>query len=304
MTENASSGGPKPELHSWFDTWKTCTQDVLSQVSGQPNTFEAIFAPFAAHDSDLRYTVVTSGSVQGEMAVCLSTASALRLACKFLGEPDPSADKTDERLTDENREALEELLRQIAGLAATSVAPIVGGQVQFQLSGGEAPWSRNCDQVATLRTRDEAGVEIALEIRLSPALVSALESRAQGAGKSAATSASAPTPALPMTAPTPSLENGLGVDPVSSNDPRGGDYDRLLGVELGVKLRFGIKSMLLRDVLALSSGLVVELDNKLNSPVDLLLDGRIIARGDVVVIDGKYGLRITNVVDRRPSTHG
>jgi flagellar motor switch protein FliN/FliY len=55
--------------------------------------------------------------------------------------------------------------------------------------------------------------------------------------------------------------------------------------------------MLLRDVLALSSGLVVELDNPLNSPVDLLLDGRIIARGEVVIIDGKYGLRVMDVAE-------
>lgn len=60
--------------------------------------------------------------------------------------------------------------------------------------------------------------------------------------------------------------------------------------------------MLLRDVLALSSGLVVELDNALNSPVDLLLDGRIIARGDVVIVDGKYGLRVTDVIDPAPPT--
>jgi flagellar motor switch protein FliN/FliY len=59
--------------------------------------------------------------------------------------------------------------------------------------------------------------------------------------------------------------------------------------------------MLLRDVLALSSGLVVELDNPLNSPVDLLLDGRVIARGDVVVIDGNYGLRVSEVVEPSPT---
>ncbi|MGB0040750.1 MAG: FliM/FliN family flagellar motor switch protein, partial [Terriglobales bacterium] len=74
-------------------------------------------------------------------------------------------------------------------------------------------------------------------------------------------------------------------------------YQRLFDVGLGVKLRFGTRRMLLRDVLALSSGLVVELDNALESPVDLLLDGRIIARGEVVVIDGKYGLRVTEVVN-------
>ena len=64
-----------------------------------------------------------------------------------------------------------------------------------------------------------------------------------------------------------------------------------------MKLRFGTRRMLLRDVLGLSAGLVVELDNQLNSAVDLLLDGRVIARGDVVVMDGKYGLRVTEVVD-------
>jgi flagellar motor switch/type III secretory pathway protein FliN len=54
-------------------------------------------------------------------------------------------------------------------------------------------------------------------------------------------------------------------------------------VVLDVKLRFGSRRMLLRDVLALSAGVVVELDNNLNSPVDLLLDGRLVAQGEVVV---------------------
>ena len=70
-----------------------------------------------------------------------------------------------------------------------------------------------------------------------------------------------------------------------------------MDVGLDVKLRFGKRRMLLRDVLALSAGVVVELDNTLHSPVDLLLDGRLIAQGEVVIVDGKYGLRITDVVD-------
>jgi len=60
---------------------------------------------------------------------------------------------------------------------------------------------------------------------------------------------------------------------------------RLRDVVLDVKLRFGSRRMLLRDVLALSAGVVVELDNNLNSPVDLLLDGRVVAQGEVVVVD-------------------
>ena len=55
--------------------------------------------------------------------------------------------------------------------------------------------------------------------------------------------------------------------------------------------------MLLRDVLALNAGVVVELDNHVSSPVELLLDGRVVAHGQVVVVDGKYGLRVTDVID-------
>jgi len=73
-----------------------------------------------------------------------------------------------------------------------------------------------------------------------------------------------------------------------------------MDVGLDVKLRFGTRRMLLRDVIALSAGVVVELDNALHSPVDLLLDGRLIAQGEVVIVDGKYGLRITDVVDSAP----
>jgi flagellar motor switch protein FliN len=295
MTNDAALSTLKHELRTWFDAWKTCIQDVLSQVSGQPNTFETVFEPLPSAESDPCYTLVATGSVQGEMAVRFSVSSGLRLACKFLGEPEPAADKSAEVITDEKREALEELLRQIGGLAATSVAGISGGQVQFRLSRGEAPWSAKCDHVATLRTRDDAGTEIALEIRISPALVTALELRASIADKSSITSPH--TPQAASAAPSSSREQQPLINPVSSLDPPAAGYGRLLGVELEVKLRFGTRSMLLRDVLALSSGLVVELDNELNSPVDLLLDGRVIARGDVVVIDGKYGLRVTDVLD-------
>lgn len=87
---------------------------------------------------------------------------------------------------------------------------------------------------------------------------------------------------------------------MSSTLPPPSSYSRLMDVGLDVKLRFGARRMLLRDVLALGPGVVVELENALYSPVDLLLDGRLIAQGDVVVVDGKYGLRITNVADPAP----
>jgi flagellar motor switch protein FliN/FliY len=76
-----------------------------------------------------------------------------------------------------------------------------------------------------------------------------------------------------------------------------------MDVGLEVKLRFGTRQMALREVLALSAGIVIELDNALHSPVDLLLDGRLVAQGEVVVVDGKYGLRVTEVVNPQPATY-
>ena len=54
--------------------------------------------------------------------------------------------------------------------------------------------------------------------------------------------------------------------------------------------------MLLRDILELDEGSVVELDRQVQESVELLLDGKLIARGEVVVVDGNYGLRIQEMV--------
>ena len=69
-----------------------------------------------------------------------------------------------------------------------------------------------------------------------------------------------------------------------------------MNVELDVTLRFGGRRMLLREILELNSGAVVELDRQVQEPADLLLDGRLIARGEVVVVDGNYGLRILQIL--------
>ncbi len=72
--------------------------------------------------------------------------------------------------------------------------------------------------------------------------------------------------------------------------------DRVIDVPLAVTLRFGQRHLTLREVLALNSGSLVELDRQVEEPVDLVLGDRLIARGEVVIVDGNYGLRVTEVV--------
>jgi flagellar motor switch protein FliN/FliY len=79
-----------------------------------------------------------------------------------------------------------------------------------------------------------------------------------------------------------------------------GTLDRLMDVQLAMTLRFGSKRLLLREVLELSPGSVVELDRRIQEPVELLLDGKLVARGEVVVIEGNYGLRVTDIANREP----
>ena len=69
----------------------------------------------------------------------------------------------------------------------------------------------------------------------------------------------------------------------------------VMDVELNVSLRFGQRQLPLREVLELASGSVIELDRKVDDPVELLLDGKVIARGEAVIVDGNYGLRVTEV---------
>lgn len=69
----------------------------------------------------------------------------------------------------------------------------------------------------------------------------------------------------------------------------------LMDVELDVTLRFGQRHLTLREVLDLASGSVIELDRQVEEPVELILDGKVIARGEAVVIDGNYGFRVTEV---------
>ena len=256
-----------PQLQAWLEAWKTCAQNVLSQVSAQTIAFEIASEPLPVVDSDLWYTVVAGGAVRGEMSLRFPSTSATRLAQKFLGETEPA-----QGITVEHKEALEELLRQIAGLAATALAPAAGGEVQFHVAADSAPsWSSA--STTCFRAPGEAGETATFEIQISSTLSSALQPRVDQApaGKPA---------------------------PASSSSAK---YGRLLDVGLDVKLRFGTRRMLLRDVLALSAGLVVELDSQLHQPVDLLLDGRVIAQGEVVIVDGKYGLRVTDIPDSAPA---
>jgi flagellar motor switch protein FliN/FliY len=75
-----------------------------------------------------------------------------------------------------------------------------------------------------------------------------------------------------------------------------GGLDMLHDVEMEVSAELGRTRMAVRELLSLSPGAIVELDRAAGSPADLLVNGRLIARGEVVVVDENFGIRITEIV--------
>lgn len=73
------------------------------------------------------------------------------------------------------------------------------------------------------------------------------------------------------------------------------NLDLIMDVELPISVRFGQTTMLLEDILKLGHGSVIELEKLAEEPVDLLVNGRLLARGEVVVADGHYAIRITQL---------
>jgi len=276
MTEAAVATHAEPLQH--LQVWAESLSQVLGQVSGSPVP-AAVLSEGPADlpsqaDDDLWLLCVYSGNLRGEACWRLPKGSVLRLAQSFMGESTPVAE-----ITPEHREAVLELLRQVAGLAATALKPTWGEVVlRFDAAAGPPSWPASV--TAWLRGGEETSASPLLEARLSAALVAGLRAEKPEAAKPAAAAATVATPSAAVSSEV--------------------KLDLLMDVELAVALRFGSRTLALREILDLNPGAVIDLDRQVGEPVDLLLDGRLLARGEVVVLDGNYALRVGEVAPGNP----
>ena len=74
------------------------------------------------------------------------------------------------------------------------------------------------------------------------------------------------------------------------------NFDLLAGVSLRVSVEVGSTSMTLAELLALSDGSVVELDRAANELLDIYANGTLIAKGEIVSVDGRYGIQVAELV--------
>jgi flagellar motor switch protein FliN len=282
MTE-ATAPARQPEPAEFLQIWSDSFSQVLGQITGSavPCVLgtETPTDLTPAGEGDLWAAVTSSGGLRGEMSLRLVAATVLRLAQIFMSEP-----ATPEiQPTDDHREAVVELLRQVSGFVSTT-AKARWGEIQLLVEQSPAAPSWSSAATFWLRAGDEGPTGMALECGLSAALVAELRTEKAGAAKAEAAQA-VPASSSAVPSSVPPADSGQGT----------GALDLLMDVQLAMTMRFGSRKLLLREVLDLGPGTVVELDRGVLEPVDLLLDGRLVARGEVVVIEGNYGLRVTDV---------
>jgi len=218
------------------------------------------------------FRLSVSGGLQGDAWIEIGTPHALLLAQKFLGE---SADPAG-KLTQKHTAGLKQLLQEILKVASTSLESKFG-EMGFEVNDeklGEHPTSPGPS--LALLASEGSSPKFTLGLRLSPELEASVSSRSDATSGGSAESGSS-----------------------SAVLPHEPNVDLLLGVSLNLTLRFGRRVLTLREIVDLTSGSVVELDQEVQEPADLLLGDKLIARGQVVIVDGNYGLQVTEVVDAR-----
>ncbi len=87
-------------------------------------------------------------------------------------------------------------------------------------------------------------------------------------------------------------------DEMSSDGAAHAELGVLLEIGVNLSIEMGSRTIKLKDLLKLSKGSVLELDKTAGDPLDLKVNGSLVARGEVVVVNGKYGIRLTEVVSK------
>ena len=260
------------------ETWKTAFAKVLRQLGtanvtipdadpegvklAAPEDTETIAARFAG-----------GGCLQGQLQWSAAKSVAVQCAQLLMSEPlDAAAEFTPTHL-----DGYLEFLRQVAGQTAVAWKEAHGEPTEL-LHQADAADAFPTAAAAGFSLESDKTHNLFLRLDLDVAMLDSL------------------APATQMLA---EAEQGTteGMLPCAPSDTPS-NLELILDVQLDATIRFGEREMLLQDVFALMPGAVVELDQFVNEPAELLVAGRLVAKGEVVVVDGNFGLRVTEVLSR------
>ena len=218
----------------------------------------------------------------------------------------------------------------VAAAQALSTAPLASGELTVTVRPDGAPVPPTADRAITATYIGSPSAELALAVHdadavfagtggqlgvgiadiLHPSLVAVAEKLGSGLlGDSAVADAThlfADSTALTFAVTDASGQDvawlairGAGgrPSPGASLSDVAGRLGRISNIEMALTVEIGRTRMSVRDILAIEPGAVIELDRSAGSPADILLNGRLIAHGEIVVVDQDYAVRITQILD-------
>ena len=245
---------------------------AISAASGSSWLVTAVPDAQSTEDESqpVRISLVLDGDLRGEFLLQFRRADAVKLAAKFLQQPEGE-------FGTEQSEAILKCVEAGMSQFGSAVAKEYG-TFTSKASIVSEPAS-DSGNIAEATAADDGGNRISFLMYLNPVLTEALALQAKKTSAETTDGNSKSTVKEKAREPNPEPLN----------------LQLVMDVELNVTLRFGQRQLTLREVLELTSGSVIELDRQVEEPVELLLEGKVIARGEAVVIDGNYGLRVTEV---------
>jgi len=211
-------------------------------------------------------------------------------------------------LAGDSRDALAETFNQIMGSANQALSDLAGETLSisnveiFSAEGGE---TAGLEEILgpgpfydlPLETTQES-LSTLIHLLIPDLLIQQIK-RKLGLGEPAAAPAHepahepAPAAAAPAPAPRASAPSAGPSRQASNIDT--GNLDLLLDIELPLMVRMGQTEMLLGELLKLTPGSILELNRAADAPVELLVNSKLIAKGEVVVVDGNFAFRITEI---------
>jgi flagellar motor switch protein FliN/FliY len=275
---------------------------VTKITSAAPQDLQGFLADYPVV---LRATVKSGGAV----ALLLTVADASRFASLVLGEPaviKPALEQTDLTTLREIAEPslgggltnlMEQFRRNVEQPENVEVAVLQPGDAPA-LTAFLGPSVAARFTFAGAPDIDSAGVLLFSERMETLAPAKQLE----GGQAEPVEAGRAPRPQLGE-AEVSEILSGFGLEPEPAPKPRPEpprsappNLDMVLDIRLVATARLGRIEMPIGDILALGPGSIIQVGHLVDEPIELLVNNKLIARGDVVVVDEKFGLRITEIV--------
>ncbi|WP_297430953.1 flagellar motor switch protein FliY [Sulfurimonas sp.] len=230
--------------------------------------------------------IKVSGDLEADIMVAFPPNMAASLSDMMMGEE--ASDRED--ITDDDLDAAKEIVSNIFGAIATALS----GQKELPVL------SFSIDSIESLSGDDEVSLEAFSKMYVYKFSLAGITSMLMFIIDEKLAQALSPSQADAQNVSTAiekeenSSENCDG-ESVKLSEEEMKNISLIMDVKLPVRVRIGKKRMLLKDVLNMDIGSVIELNQLANDPLEILVDNHVIAQGEVVIVDGNFGIQITTI---------